>query len=156
MIITSIKSLRLQWLIPLWMFSTGRTFAPPIVLAYDAQNPARDAYDQVIVADSDCDATVAPFDTSAANAIAGRSGPIRKFAVFVVVEGAGPLLSTTSRDSMDSALLQRIQTAFRRNGSLMRAHAETTRLLNFLGTEVATLNGNTIVPQQSFSTSGFR
>jgi hypothetical protein len=67
--------------------------------------------------------------------------------------GATPLLSTISGESMDSALFQRIQSAFQRNGGVMQANAETTAYLEQRGAEGISYGADTILLPENPSTS---
>jgi RHS repeat-associated protein len=65
----------------------------------------------------------------------------------------GELYSTTAGQGMNTSLFQRIQSAFQRQGGVMQVDAESTRLLNTLGVEGATVDAKTILLPQSPSTS---
>lgn len=54
---------------------------------------------------------------------------------------------------MDAGLFNRIQSAFERNGGVMKADAESTRLANTLGVEGMTFDAKTIALPQNPSVS---
>jgi RHS repeat-associated protein len=69
------------------------------------------------------------------------------------VAAEGGLYSTTAGQGMESGLFGRIQSAFQRQGGVMQADADSTRLLNTLGVEGATADAKTILLPQNPSTS---